>query len=355
MDKMKQTAGDNSSNIQIAGDCSIGITAADAIAISREVAQHEIDRYKQEALAVAEERFEKIAEKAVESILEKNPKLLSSFREPAIQVALYDTYKKYIESGDDELGDNLIILLIERLNEVERNTKQFLIDDARNILPKLSRANLAFLALYVFSQINIPFKCRKEYEELLAKLKKLTAEVAEITTLDIAYLKQSGCTMSIPMIQTSKSIAECLLDTYEYYFSKGITNDVLNNTILPKYPIHNIDDAKMLTLLDFPKEGNALLRFSSKKRVDDFFTENDYPEYQKFVEDVISAQPKPTLEEVKKFHIDLDSNWKEVFDLWEKPNVRSISIMPVGLYIGSIYLGKVIDVKIPQEIFYPQF
>lgn len=351
MDKMKQTAGDNSSNIQIAGDCHVGITAADAIAISREVVQHEIDRYKQEASAVAEERFKKIVEKAVEAILEKNPRLLSAFCEPAIQVALYDTYKKYIESGDDELGDNLIVLLIERLNEHERNTKQFLIDDARNILPKLSRANLAFLALYVFSQINIPFNYCKEYEELLAKLKILTSEIVKITTLDIAYLKQSGCTMSIPMMQTSKSIAECLLDTYEYYFSKGITLDMLNTI----YPVHNIDDTKMLSLLDFRNKGYVLLRFSSKKRVDDFFRENDYPEYQRFVEDIISTQRKPTLDEVKKFHIDIDSNWKDVFDLWEKPNVRSISIMPVGLYIGSIYLGKIIGVKIPQEIFYPQF
>lgn len=351
---MKQTTGDNSYNVQIAGDCHVGITAADAIAISREVAQREIDRYKQEALDIAEERFEKIAEKVVKSILEKNPELLSSFREPAIQVALYDTYKKYIESGDDELGDNLIILLIERLNERERNTKQFLIDDARNILPKLSRANLAFLALYVFSQINIPFNRREEYEELLAKLKILTAEVAKITVLDIAYLKQSGCTMSIPIMQ-SNSIAECLLNTYEYYFSKGITLDMLNNVILPKYPICTPDAAKMLSFLDLHNGGNALLRFSSKKRVDDFFTENNYPEYQRFVEDIISMQPKPTLDEVKKFHIDIDSNWKEVFDRWEKPNVRSISIMPVGLYIGSIYLGKITDVKIPQEIFYPQF
>lgn len=47
---------------QTAGDCHVGITAADAIAISKEVVQHEIDRYKYEASAVAEERFKKIAE-----------------------------------------------------------------------------------------------------------------------------------------------------------------------------------------------------------------------------------------------------------------------------------------------------
>ncbi|MDE5739189.1 MAG: hypothetical protein K2H92_02615 [Bacteroidaceae bacterium] len=158
--------------------------------------------------------------------------------------------------------------------------------------------------------------------------------------------------MSIPMIQTSKSIAESLLETYEYYFSKGVTHDMLN-AILLKYPMHNRDDTKMLTLLDFHNEGYASLRFSSKKRADDFFKENDYPEYRRFVEEIVSTQHKPTLDEVKKFHIDIDSNWKEVFDLWEKPNVRSISIMPVGLYIGSIYLGKIIDIKIPQEIFYP--
>ena len=78
------------------------------------------------------------------------------------------------------------------------------------------------------------------------------------------------------------------------------------NAILPKYPMHNRDDVKMLTLLDFHNEGYALLRFSSTKRANDFFKENDYPKYQKFVEEIILTQPKPTLDEVKKFHTDMD-------------------------------------------------
>lgn len=354
---MKQESGDNSQNIQVAGNVIYGITAADALAISRDVVKQELAMYTSEAFSTAEERFKKIANKVVDQINIENPSLFPKFKDPAIQIALNETYNKYIETGDDELGDNLINMLIDRLEIENRNTKQFIIDDARIVLPKLSIANLSFLALQVFSILNIPTNSRNEYKTAIEKLKKITEAAATISNLDIMYLKQAGCAMGVPMIHVNRNIAESLLNTYEYYFSTGITLDAFNE-LLKKHQLNysNIINSfgRLLSLTDTFRNNFVGLRFSSRRRFDDFFLANNLPEIKTFFEEFISLQNKANVNDVKAFHLSIDPNWANIFALWGKDIITTLSIMPVGLYIGSIYLERALGIKIPQEIFYKE-
>lgn len=351
---MKQESGDNSQNIQIAGDVNYGITAADALAISRDVVKQELAMYTSEAFSIAEERFKKIANKVVDRINIENPRLFPKFKDPAIQIALNETYNKYIETGDDELGDNLINMLIDRLEIENRNTKQFIIDDARIILPKLSIANLSFLALQVFSLLSIPTNSKNEYKTAIEKLRKITEGAATISILDIMYLKQAGCAMGVPMIHVNNNIAESLLNTYEYYFSSGITLDAFNE-LAAKYQLNHIDSfGNLISLTDMLPNNFVGLNFSSRRRFEDFFLANNLPEIKTFFEEFISLQNKANINDVKAFHLSIDPKWASIFTLWGKDIIKTLSIMPVGLYIGSIYLERAIGIKIPQEIFYKE-
>jgi len=356
-EKMKQESGDNSQNIQIAGDLNYGITAADAITISHYVVKQELAMYTSEALSTAEERFKTIANKTVDQINAENPNLFPKFKDPAIQVALNETYKKYIETGDDELGDNLINMLIDRLEIENRNTKQFIIDDARIVLPKLSNANLSFLALQVFSLLNIPTNNKNEYKTAIEKLKKITEGAAAISNLDIMYLKQAGCAMGVPMIHVNRNIADSLLNTYEYYFSRGITLEAFNE-LATKYQLNHStiinSFGRLLSLTDMYPNNFVGLRFSSRKRFEDFFLANHLPEFKNFFEEFISLQNKANIKDVQAFHLSIDPKWANIFALWDKEIITTLSIMPVGLYIGSIYLGRTLGIKIPQEIFYKE-
>lgn len=354
-DKMRQESGDGSQNIQIAGDVHYGITVSDAFEISRSVVKQELAIYTNEALQTAERRFATIANKTIDRINKENSNLFPKFKEPAIQMALNETYKKYIETGDDELGDNLINMLIDRLEIENKNTKQFIIDDARNILPKLSISNLSFLALQVFSILSIPTNSRNEYKTILEKLKKITNNVANISNLDIMYLKQSGCAMGTPMIHVNGKIAESLLNTYEYYFSEGISLDSFNE-LATKHQLNRKHELFMnaISLSDMLTNNYVGLRFSSRTRFENFFSQNNFPEIKEFFEEFITIQNKANIDNVKSFHSSMDSNWNNIFSLWDKEIVTTLSIMPVGLYIGSVYLGRVLGMKIPQDIFYQE-
>lgn len=350
---MKLESGGNSQNIQIGGDFHGGITVSDAFEISRSVVKQELAIYTNEALQTAERRFETIANKTIDRINKENSNLFPKFKDPAIQIALNETYKKYIETGDDELGDNLINMLIDRLEIESKNTKQFIIDDARNILPKLSISNLSFLALQVFSILSIPTNNRGEYKTILEKLKKITNSVVNISNLDIMYLKQSGCAMGTPMIHVNGNIAENLLNTYEYYFSEGISLDSFN-ALATRLQLNRKQGLFItaMSLSDMFTDTYVGMRFSSRTRFENFFSQNNLPEIKAFYEEFITLQNKPDINNVKSFHSSIDNNWNNIFSLWDKEVVTTLSIMPVGLYIGSIYLGRILGMQISQDIFY---
>ncbi len=350
-DRIKLESGDNSNNIQVAGDMHVGVTVTEALEISKLVVKQELAIHANDALKTAEERLDIIANKVVERINAERPDLFPKFKDPAIQIALNETYKKYIETGDDDLGEDLINMLMDRLEIEQRNTKQFIIDDARTILPKLSKSNLSFLALSVFSKISIPTNNHKEYIAMIQKLQEITKAITSINELDIMYLKQANCVMGVPMIHVSKNIAECLLENYDFYFSNGISNDNLNK-LIQKHSISTAMMPYLLSLIEYRSNGNFSLRLSSKRRYNEVLQKINNSNIEAAIEELLSIQDKASIQDVENFHNSIDTNWEKVFKLWKRETVTTLSVMPVGLYIGSIYLGRVLELKIPQEIFY---
>ncbi len=337
---------------QIAGDqIQIGISVEDAFAISRNVIKQELSLYTDQALKTAESRFKEIADKTIDRINLERADLFPKFKDPAIQVVLNEIYKKYIETGDEELGENLINMLLDRLEAESKSTKQFIIDDAREILPKLSIPNLSFLALTVFSMVSIPTNNINEYSAIIKKLINITSGISSLSNIDIMYLKQSGCVMGVPMIQITQKIVLSLFKEYEYYFSKGI-NTTQFNGLIQKHAIDQSSMKNILSLIDIRPNNNFGLRFSSKRRFDDFFLQHDLPKIKLFFEEFISLQNQATNSDVINFHQSIDPSWNHVFSLWDKDIVTTLSIMPVGLYLGSVYLRRALGLKIPQDIFY---
>lgn len=235
---------------------------------------------------------------------------------------------------------------------MQKDTNQFVIDDAREVLPKLSKANLSFLALYVFSLISIPTNSKDEYKLYVEKLSKLLSNLKQLSALDIMYLKQQGCATGVQMIHVNEKLEKSLLTNYEYYFSKEISIEELSRLLDTYHPIEQNDMMIITSLIHISKNNGVSLRFSSQSRLANFSQQNNFPKTQAFFNEFITLQGKPTLEDTIDFHKNINNDWEYAFDLWKRQDIVSLSIMPVGLYIGSVYLGKEIGMKIPQNIFY---
>ena len=185
----KQRAGDNSTQIQI-GTVNSGLGYSDVKEICIDILKTEMERYASKAFDEAERRFNVFTDNVLQRLGDIDGKLLNRFEEPAVQMSFHEATKEYIRSGNEFTKENLIDLLIERLREAETSTTlSAVIDEAIQIVPKLTESTLSLLALIVFSQLNFPCD-RKNFEQMLLKMTETVVKASESTPLDSAYLQQ---------------------------------------------------------------------------------------------------------------------------------------------------------------------
>ena len=341
--------------VQAKGDINFnGITAETAMEICKYVVKAELAVYTQDARVEAEKRLSDISEKTIDRIISLKEDLLYRFKEPAIQMALNETFKNHIASGNEELGENLIDLLIERLKVQERTTEQSIIDEARNIIPKLSSNTVSLLAIMVFSKLIFPYN-KKQYDDLLLKLAPLAERLKNISSLDIAHLKQVGCGYGISAFHVVEPLEKHLLSNYDLFFRHNILLNELND-IFQKYPqlitnsLHT--DLLYITVLLFTEGQYASFNIGSTKTVTVSFNQANKDHLIPLFEDLKNKAIPFTEDEVRYYHIQKDSRWQFAFEIFKNEQITTFQLNPVGTYIGIRQLTKICERPIPMSLFY---
>ena len=346
----------NSSVLQAKGDINInnGVSVETAMEICKYVVRSELAIYTQQAEIEAQKRLSDISEKTIDRITSLKEDLLQRFNEPAIQIALNETFKNYIASGDEILGENLIDLLIERLNVKEKSTEQALIDEARNIIPKLSSATVALLTFLVFSRLIFPYD-KQKYDSLILKLAPLSERLNHINSLDIAYLKQVGCGTGISAFKTVSSLEKSLLSKYDLFFRHGISLNTFKN-VISKFPhllnsLSSNDMEYVIGLLNFGAN-NVSFNVNSTNRVKEIYNENKKEYLLPIFEELKSESIPFSEDDVRVYHIQKDNRWRYAFDLFKKDEISSFILNPIGIYIGLRQLTQICGEPIPMSVFY---
>ncbi|WP_262250451.1 LPO_1073/Vpar_1526 family protein [Parapedobacter soli] len=144
----KQEGGDSSTNLQgHVVNVYQGISYADAKEIALDVFSSNFIQLKNEAAEIAKQRAEEITEALLEKLIERAPDAIEEFKQPGMQDSLFTAQKEYAKSGDKELGDLLVDILVDRANSPERNMMQIILDEALKIAPKLTIEQLDTLTL----------------------------------------------------------------------------------------------------------------------------------------------------------------------------------------------------------------
>ena len=68
-----------------------------------------------------------------------------------------------------------------------------------------------------------------------------------------------------------------------------------------------------------------------------------------------SLATKMNVSEVKEFLLSINENWKKISYLYSREDVRSLSIRPVGYYIGLRHLCRQTGEDIQFSVFYPDY
>src|SRR5262245_13812868 len=149
----EQNVAEGSTAIQAGGDVNgIGMVRTDTAATVVEQEVYDANTYKLQRIAEkrARHRAEEVTEKILSKLQMENPAGLWQVNDPDFQYALFTVQKEYARTGDKDLGDLLVNLLVDRSKQEQRSLLQIVLNESLNTAPKLTEDQLAILSVILF-------------------------------------------------------------------------------------------------------------------------------------------------------------------------------------------------------------
>lgn len=332
---LTQESGDNSTNYQAhAIHITNGISYSDAREIALSVYKENFMQLSQDAAQLAATRAEKLTDDFLEKLKQENEAALQSMSNPSMQIALYNAQKAFASTGDNELEEVLVNILVDRAKENNRTIKQITLDEAILVASKLTFEQMDAITLnFLISRTRksnlLNRESVKNYieDELIFLAEKINFE-----TSIYEHLEYTGCG-SLMDISTLKPINQIFKEQYTGLFSKGGEFDDYKELI-------NDPKAKELVIkcLNFPNlyQINAIeesvIDFLSKKY--EISADLTAKAKEIFVRHTMSD------EEVKEDLLKLCPGLSRIFDLWEKTKISKFTLTTVGIAIAQANIKR---------------
>ncbi|MFE6228753.1 LPO_1073/Vpar_1526 family protein [Streptomyces sp. NPDC057854] len=222
--RQRQNGGDGSTNIQ-SQVVQFGIDYKDAKQIALDVFNENFAKLTQGAYRTANDRAEEFTENYLTELQERGGDSLSNIEDPGIQSDILEAQSGYAKTGDIELGQILVDLLVDRTSKRPRTLTSLALSASISTAQKLTSAHFAALtAIFVLRQVRVGGATSPPvlYNRLSGYLTPLAPEIQKLTGTDVQYLAGLGCiTMSIGAITP----AEIFRRTYPGLFTKGFKID----------------------------------------------------------------------------------------------------------------------------------
>jgi hypothetical protein len=326
---LKQEGGEQSTNFQ--GqiiNVHNGITYSDAKEIALDVFNANFIRLKSEAAQIASERAEEITEKIIKQLNEKNPASLDEFKNPAMQDALFKTQKEYAKSGDKELGDLLVDILVDRANTPLRNMVQLVLDESLTIAPKLTTEQfdiltLNFLLAQTVNRNIINLETFKNYidKNIIPFVDNLTSERTSFN-----YIEYLGC--GHVRVGDYGKLEENFKRKYKAVFSKGFTKEDFESEVgsFEEYGIFTMQCLHDNTKFQINTIDEQIL-------IENMTKENVEPQIQNKLKLFFT---KTTFDnaEIKNYLVSINSKMDDVFNIWDNSLMKKLELSSVGVAIA---------------------
>lgn len=220
----KQQGGDASTNLQ--GQSIVinqGISYSDARDIALDVYKSNFLQLSHDAAELARTRAEELTDSFLTKLKETNETAIEQMKQPAMQAALYEAQKQYAKSGDEDMEYMLVDILVQRASTSERNTKQIVLDEALEVVSKLTNVQLNILSLN-FGLTRLSKNDIKNIDDLINYINN---ELLVFVNPNLDYheswfehLAYSGCVVLLDATWYL-DIPQLLLGNYPAMFQKG--------------------------------------------------------------------------------------------------------------------------------------
>lgn len=223
---LKQEGGEKSTNLQGQNvNVYNGISYSDARDIALDVFKANFLELSQNAATLAKERAEHLVDEFLNKMGESKPNKIDRIQDPDMQYALFSAQKEYARSGEKDLEDMLVSILMERIEENTHSLKKIVLNEALEIAPKLTDQQLDILTIVFLIQDTRNSKVNnkeslKNYIEIYFTpfLKNLTKEKS-----CYKHLEYSGCCGTVGLAEDN--LSQYFLKNYKGVFSKGFDKE----------------------------------------------------------------------------------------------------------------------------------
>ena len=321
-----QEGGDGSTNLQgQVVNIYNGITYKDAKEIALDVFHSNFLQLKHDAAQIARQRAEEITDTFLEELKRISPDAIQEFQQPAMQDALFTVQKAYAKSGDKELGDLLVDVLIDRANTPKRTLMQVVLDEALLIAPKLIVEQLDTLTLsfLLIQTQRFKIKSLESFDEYIKTyIVPFIDNLTDVKSL-YSHIEYLGC--GHKRAGDYGNPEDNFLTAYKVIFQTGFTIEEFEATI---GPIENYKNFLMPCLHDSHK--------LQLNKLDDVALE------QSMTESGLSADVKQKFNslfnkstmhplEVRKYILGIDNRMTKLFDVWQNSPFKNMELTSVGI------------------------
>ncbi len=330
-----QEVGAGALAIQAGGNVIVGISAADARAIALDVAKATFYELTGEAREIMSVRVEEITEKVISKLEKEYPEGLKKAVDPDFQHALYMVQKQFGRTGDEQLGDLLVDLLVDRSKQDKRDILQIVLNESLEVAPKLtgsqiSNLSLIFLARYTqnFKLVNLE-KLGEYFDEYIHPL---ASDLAK-NKASFQHLEFTGCGVSQ---LTAISLEEIYVRIYPALFSSGFDSSVLeaeqlSTEITSKFLMRCMNDGSKYQI-------NCLNEDVLTAMVEELSVgQTDREKLSR-----LFNLSRMTTEQVREECIKLRPYMEGVFALWSESDMKSFSLTSVGMAIGHANVKRIL-------------
>lgn len=339
-----QKSGDNSTNLQAGGDIVVNNTKSVALYSIEEVAKQLMgsifgelpDNTKKQIKNNQKSYFQALSEN-LEKIIKQNEELKEVVSSPDFQYISKNATISASRSSSMELHKNLSSLIVQRINNDNEDLKRIVYDEAISTINKLTVDQLKIITLcYLLKYTSyngiVSWEAYKKYLDMHIKpflgFKNTNAE--------FQHIEYAGCGSigigSLDLINIYKQ-------QYSFLFLNLVEKDQIDNLTLS-------DEIKKERVVLDVKEGKYLIRFKNKTDFEKYLKDKTVDEEaSKKLISIYESHIKNN-KDIKKKISEETSTGKELIELWEKSNLKHLSLTSVGIAIGASYFEQIVGEKI---------
>jgi hypothetical protein len=204
-----------------------GVSYVDAKNIAMDVFAENFTKLSHEAHRVAFERAEEFVANYLHELHSRNPTAIGNLQDPGIQSNILGAQSGFAKSGDQDLGEVLVDILVDRTGRTDRNITALSLSQALDVVQKLTTAQFAALsASFIFKELAaVGLSSHHDlYKRYLGYTHPFDGVLQTLTSSDLQYLAALGC---MTVSASPFSIPQMLRSEYTGFFARGLDADVV--------------------------------------------------------------------------------------------------------------------------------